>query len=94
MLKSYEEMRQVDVTPYCEEREGMLYLNWAKCIDLLRENGAKKVYWEPVPDEKTGSSLRMTEKEFEDSKGNKTGAMRPESELLSTTTNITCSPRS
>lgn len=71
MLKSYEEMRQVDVTPYCEEREGMLYLNWAKCIDLLRENGAKKVYWEPVPDEKTGSSLRMTEKEFEDSKGNK-----------------------
>lgn len=71
MLKSYEEMRQIDVTPYCEEREGTLYLNWAKCIDLLRENGAKKVYWEPVPDEKTGSSLRMTEKEFEDSKGNK-----------------------
>lgn len=71
MLKSYEEMRQVDVTPYCEEREGMLYLNWAKCIDLLRENGAKKVYWEPVPNERTGSSLRMTENEFEDSKGNK-----------------------
>ena len=71
MLKSYEEMRQIDVTPYCEEREGVLYLNWAKCIDLLRDNGAEKVYWEPVPDEKTGSSLRMTEKEFEDSKGNK-----------------------
>ena len=58
MLKSYEEMRKIDVTPFCEEREGMLYLNWAKCIDLLRENGAKKVYWEPVPDERTGSSLR------------------------------------
>ena len=71
MLKSYEEMRKIDVTPFCEEREGMLYLNWAKCIDLLRENGAKKVYWEPVPDERTGSSLRMVEKEFEDSKGNK-----------------------
>ena len=71
MLKSYEEMRQIDVTPYCEEREGVLDLNWAKCIDLLRDNGAEKVYWEPVPDEKTGSSLRMTEKEFEDSKGNK-----------------------
>lgn len=71
MLKSYEKMRQIDVTPYCEEREGVLYLNWAKCIDLLRDNGAEKVYWEPVPDEKTGSSLRMTEKEFEDSKGNK-----------------------
>ena len=37
MLKSYEEMRQIDVTPYCEEREGVLYLNWAKCIDLLRD---------------------------------------------------------
>ena len=71
MLKSYEEMRKIDVTPFCEEREGMLNLNWAKCIDLLRENGAKKVYWEPVPDERTGSSLRMVEKEFEDSKGNK-----------------------
>ncbi len=54
-LKTYEEMRKIDVTPYCEERDGMIYLNWAKCIDLLHENGAKKVYWIPIPDEKTGS---------------------------------------
>lgn len=48
----------------------MTYLNWAKCIDLLHENGAGKVYWISIPDEKTGSSLRMVEKEFADSKGN------------------------
>lgn len=66
MLKSYDEMRKIDVTPYCEERDGMTYLNWAKCIDLLHEHGAEKVYWIPIPDEKTGSSLRMTDVFFED----------------------------
>lgn len=68
-LKSYDELRQIDVTPYCEERDGMTYLNWAKCIDLLHENGAKKVYWIPIPDEKTGSSLRMTDQVFTDKSG-------------------------
>lgn len=29
-LKTYEEMRKIDVTPYCEERDGMIYLNWAE----------------------------------------------------------------
>ena len=38
----------MDVTPYCEERDGMLYLNWAMCIKLLHDNGAEKVHWEPV----------------------------------------------
>ena len=66
MLKSYEEMRKIDVAPYCENRDGMTYLNWAKCIDLLHENGAKKVYWIPIPDPKTGSSLRMSDVAFED----------------------------
>ena len=66
MLKSYEEMRKIDVKPYCEERDGLLYLNWAKCIALLHEHGAKEVYWVPIPDEKTGTSLRMTEVPFED----------------------------
>ena len=66
MLKSYEEMRKIDVSPHCEERDGMTYLNWAKCIDLLHEHGAEKVYWIPIPDPKTGSSLRMSEIAFED----------------------------
>lgn len=69
MLKSYDEMRQIDVRPYCEEREGKVYLNWAKCIDLLHENGAEKVYWEPIPNSETGNSLRMTQEVFTDSKG-------------------------
>ena len=69
-LKAWSEMRKIDVTPYCEERDGMTYLNWAKCIDLLHENGAEKVFWTPIPDEKTGSSLRMVEKVFSDSKNN------------------------
>ena len=69
MLKSYDEMRKIDVTPFVEPRAGYNYLNWAKCIELLHENGAEKVYFEPIPDEKTGSSLRMTEKEFADKNG-------------------------
>lgn len=69
MLKSYAELRKVDVSPYCEERDGFKYLNWAKCIDLLHENGAETVYFEPVPDPKTGNSLRMTDTPFTDKNG-------------------------
>lgn len=69
-LKSYDELRQVDVRPYCEERDGLIYLNWAKCLDLLHAYGAEKVYWTPLPDEKTGSSLRMTDTIFTDKSGN------------------------
>lgn len=47
-LKSYEELIKVDVRQYCEERDGFTYLNWAKCIELLRQNGATEVYWEPI----------------------------------------------
>ena len=70
MLKSYEEMRKIDVRPYCEEREGKLYLNWAKCVELLHENGAEKAYFVPIPDPKTGSSLRMTDVVFTDKSNN------------------------
>lgn len=70
MLKSYEEMRKIDVTPYCEKRDGYTYLNWAMCMDLLHTNGAKKVYWLPIPSPETGNSLRMTTQQFSDSKGN------------------------
>lgn len=70
MLKSYSELMKLDITKYCEPRDGFLYLNWAKCIELLHDNGAEKVYFEPIPDEKTGSSLRMTETVFTDKSGN------------------------
>lgn len=70
MLKSYEDLRKLDVSKWVEKRDNADYLNWAKVVDLLHENGAKKVYFEPVVNEITGSSLFMTEKQFEDNKGN------------------------
>lgn len=77
MLKPYEELVKVDVLPFCDYREAkddkgktikVPYLNWAKCKQLLHENGAKKVYFEPVTLE-NGSSLIMSKQEFEDKNG-------------------------
>ena len=63
MLKSYDELRKIDVRPYCdirkEGKEEIAYLNWAKCIDLLHENGAEKVFFEPIPIN-NGSSLILS----------------------------------
>ena len=69
MLKNYEEMLKVDVSKYVEKRDGAEYLNWAKVVDLLHENGAKIVYFEPVPNVETGSSLYMTDQVFTDKNG-------------------------
>lgn len=44
----------------------MLYLNWAKCIDLLHENGAEAVYFVPIPNERTGGSLYYSDVTFTD----------------------------
>lgn len=70
MLKKYDDLRKVDVSQWVEQRDKADYLNWAKVIDLLHENGAEKVYFEPVVNE-NGSSLYMTTQEYSDSKGNK-----------------------
>lgn len=70
MLPSYEELRAVDVRPYCEPRDGYLYLNWARCIDLLHEYGAETVYFEPIPNPQTGGSLYWTDIEFADKNKN------------------------
>lgn len=69
MLKSYNELRKVDVSKWVDNRDGADYLNWAKVVDLLHENGAEKVYFEPVVNEFTGSSLFMTEQAFTDKNG-------------------------
>lgn len=69
MLKSYKELIKIDVTPFCEERDGMKYLNWAKCIELLHENGAEAVHWEPIPNPRTGGSLYFTDIVFKDKNG-------------------------
>lgn len=77
MCKSYEEMRKIDVLPFCEMREAkddrgrridVPYLNWARCIDLLYQHGAKKVWFEPMVNEH-GSSLFMSDQVFEDKNG-------------------------
>lgn len=65
-IKTYDEMRKIDVSKWTEKRDGADYLNWAKVVDLLHENGAEKVYFEPVINEQTGSSLYMTDQVFTD----------------------------
>lgn len=69
MLKSYDDLRKLDLSQYIEKRDNIDYINWARIIDLLHENGAEKVYFEPVPNEQ-GSSLYMTNQTYTDSKGN------------------------
>ena len=77
-IKSYAEMRKIDVLPYCDQREAkddrgrsikVPYLNWAKCKELLHQNGAEVVYFEPCVNA-SGSSLFMSDQVFTDSKGN------------------------
>ena len=69
MLKPYSELRDIDITPFCEQRDGAYYLPYNKCIDLLHENGAEVVYFLPVPNPKTGGSLYESESVFEDKNG-------------------------
>ena len=77
MLKSFNEMRKINVLPYCEMREAkddngrkieVPYLNWARCKDLLHQNGAEKVIFEPVTGS-NGSSLIMADATFLDKNG-------------------------
>lgn len=67
--KTYAEMREIDVTPFVEKRDGNDYLNWAMCKELLHQNGAEKVYFEPCTNV-NGSSLFMSNEVFTDNKGN------------------------
>lgn len=68
MLKSWNEMRKIDVKPFCKKRDGIDYLNWAKCVDLLHEHGAEVVQFEPVT-LPNGSSLIMSDQVFTDKNG-------------------------
>ena len=77
MIKSFTEMRKIDVMPFCEMREAkddngktiqVPYLNWAKCKDLLHQHGAEKVVFEPVTCP-NGSSLIMSDASFLDKNG-------------------------
>lgn len=68
MLKPFSELVKIDVTPYCKKRDGILYLPWGACKRLLHENGAEKVYFEPLTNA-NGSTLFMSDKEFQDKDG-------------------------
>ena len=77
MLKSWNEMRKIDVLPFCDKRKAkedngreieVPYLNWAKCKELLHQNGAEVVYFEPCVND-NGSSLFMSDQVFTDKNG-------------------------
>lgn len=66
MLKPFAELSQLDVRPYCSLRDAkdesgntikVPYLSWAKCAQLLHENGAESVFYTPVPCPGTGTYL-------------------------------------
>lgn len=69
MIKSFNELRKVDVSPYIKQRDGADYLPWATVVDLMHEHGAEKVFFTPVYND-NGSSLFMSEQTFTDAKGN------------------------
>ena len=73
-------MRKIDVLPYCEKKKGkddngrmieIPYLNWAKCVDLLHENGAEKAYF--VPQRSENGGFLFESKEVANKDGRKTG---------------------
>ncbi len=69
-IKSWNEMRKLDITKYVKNRNKADYLPWAECLTLLYENGAEEVRFEALVDA-NGSSLFMSEETFIDKqKGN------------------------
>lgn len=69
MLKSWNEMRSLDISKYVKKRDGADYLPWAECLKLLYENGAEKVTIRTLTDV-NGSSLFMSDQTFTDKNGN------------------------
>ena len=68
MLKSWNEMRKLDISKYVKKRDGADYLPWVSCLKLLHENGAESVQIVPEVNE-NGSSLFMSEQAFTDKNG-------------------------
>ena len=68
MLKSWNEMRKLDISKYVKKRDGADYLPWASCLKLMHENGAESVQIVPEVNE-NGSSLFMSEQAFTDKNG-------------------------
>jgi len=80
MLKKFDELYKIDVMPFCKTKKGkddngkvidIPYLNWGKCAELLRDNGAERVYYIPLKNEE-GSYL-FTSREVHNKDGRTTG---------------------
>lgn len=68
MLKSWNEMRKLDISRFVKKRDGADYLPWADCLMLLYENGAERVKVDTLATD-NGSSLFMSEQVFTDKNG-------------------------
>ncbi len=68
MLKSWNEMRSLDISKYVKQRDKADYLPWADCLKLLYDNGAEKVLFETLTNV-NGSSLFMSHEVFTDKNG-------------------------
>ena len=69
MIKSWNEMRQIDISAHVKQRDKADYLPWGSCLKLLYDHGAEKVIPETLTDDR-GSSLFMSEQTFTDKSGN------------------------
>ena len=67
-IKSWNEMRQIDISKHVKQRDKADYLPWAECLKLLYENGAEKVKIIPQTTD-NGSSLFMSDQTFTDKNG-------------------------
>lgn len=65
MIKPWNEMRKLNISNHVKKRDGADYLPWAECLNLLYENGAENVRFEPLVNE-NGSSLFMSNESFTD----------------------------
>ena len=70
MLKSWNEMRSLDISKYVKQRDKADYLPWASSLKHLYENGAEKVSIRTLTDV-NGSSLFMSDETFTDKNGGK-----------------------
>jgi len=72
MKIDFEQMQKIDLSEYIQQRDGFDYVNWARIVDILHKNGAKTVFFTPIRNPETNSSLFYTDKVFGDT--NKNGA--------------------
>lgn len=66
-LPNFDELRKINLTEHIKKRDEADYINWAVIKQVLHDNGAKVVYFEPIQ-QSNGSSLIMSDREFKDSK--------------------------